>query len=171
MGATWTVIMTGSAVSSVFAGVLLAMLATSDAASSVALGDIEARLFYKGTGRLSEDLLSLKKEFWFHNAMIGEGDAEEPADDLMISVKMITATPGTAQDNHKFVDSPVEIVARDIKGKILGRRVHDTVLTSYEGTEHKVLWLSDVTCAGEIKVTATFEKQTRSATLSLGCGE
>ena len=150
---------------------LLALLAPSDTASTVTLGEIEARLFYKETGRLSEDLLSRKKEFWFHNAVIGEGDAEEAADDMMISVKITTANPGTAEDNHKFVDSPVEIVARDSEGKLLGRRVHDTVLTSYAGAEHKILWLNDVTCAGDVKVTATFGKQTKTATLSLGCGE
>jgi hypothetical protein len=158
-------------VSSSIAGLLVALLAQSDPASTITLGEIEVRLFYKGTGRLSEDLLSRKQEFLFHNAVIGEGDAEEPADDLMISVKMSTASRGKADDNQKFVDSPVEIVARDAKGKVLGRRVHDTVLTSYEGTEHKVLWLNDVTCAGEVRVTATFGKQTKSATLSLGCGE
>lgn len=105
MALTWIGTATGSAVSSLAAGLLLPLMASSDAASTVTLGEIEARLFYKESGRLSENLLSRKKEFWFHNAIIGEGDAEEADDDVMISVRMTTTSPGSAEDNHKFVDT------------------------------------------------------------------
>lgn len=142
-----------------------------DPPQSITLGDIQVRLFYKGTGRLSEDVLSRKQEFVFHNTIIGEGDAEESADDLLISVPMSAGKFGTADDNHKYTDSPVEIVARDVEGKVLGRRMYKGVLTSYEGTEHKVLWLNDVTCAGRVTITARYARTTKTANLVMGCGE
>lgn len=52
------------------------------------MGEIQLRLFYKGSGRLSDDILSRKEEFVFHNTIIGEGDAVEAADDVLISVEM-----------------------------------------------------------------------------------
>ena len=135
------------------------------------LGDIEVRLFYKETGRLSEDILAQKREFVFHNTIIGEGDAVEAADDLLVSVVMSSGKFGKLEDNQKGVQSPVELIARDANGKVLGRRVHPSVLTSFGGTETKTLWLNDVTCAGEVTLTATFAGQTRSARLVMGCGE
>lgn len=152
--------------------VILALLALqAEAAPQITLGPIEARLFYKETGRLSENILGQTEEFYFHNTIIGEGSAEEAADDLLVSVEMSAGRFGTPDDNHQFVEMPVTIEARDSQGRILGRRVHDTVLTSYRGSEHKVLWLNDVTCAGEVTLTATFGRQRQSATLVMGCGE
>jgi hypothetical protein len=148
-----------------------AVLAQSGPSESVTLGDIEVRLFYKETGRLSENILGRKTEFVFHNAVIGEGDAEEAADDILVSVRMSAGKFGTAEDNHKYVDAPVEIIARDGRGKVLGRRIHQGILTSYKGSEHKVLWLNDVTCAGEVTITATYAGKSKSARLVMGCGE
>lgn len=159
------------AVSELVVGLLLAMAAQTDPSSSVTLGDIEARLYYKETGRLSDNVLSRGKEFLFHNTIIGEGDAEEYADDLLIAVPLSTGKLGDPLASHKFIDSPVEIVARDASGKVLGRRVHKDVLTSYRGTEYKVLWLNDVTCAGDVTVTASYAGQKKSVKLEMGCGE
>ncbi|MEG3085640.1 hypothetical protein U1707_18520 [Sphingomonas sp. PB2P12] len=154
-------------------GCLGALLLTAQAAppSGVVLGDIEVRLFYKETGRLSEDILSRKRDFVFHNTIIGEGDAVEAADDLLVSVVLSSGKFGKPEDNQKGVQSPVELVARGANGKLLGRRVHPSVLTSFGGTETKTLWLNDVTCSGEITITATFAGQTKSTRFVMGCGE
>jgi hypothetical protein len=135
------------------------------------MGDIEVRLFYKETGRLSENIMRSSPAFTFHNTIIGEGDAEEAADDLLVSVTMDAGKFGTAEENQKYVDAPVELIARDASGKVLGRRVHKGVLTSERGSERKVLWLNDVTCAGHVTLTARFGKQTKTAKLIMGCGE
>ncbi len=139
--------------------------------SAVQLGEVEVRLFYKSSGRLSDNVLSRREPFVFHNAIIGEGDLEEPADDLLVSVQMTAGRFGAPEDKHRYADAPVELVAVDAAGKILGRRVHDSVLTSLMGTEHKVLWLNDVTCAGEVTITATYAGQRKNATVNMGCGE
>lgn len=140
-------------------------------ASSVTMGDVEVRLFYKETGRLSDNVLGRKKDFTFHNTVIGEGDAEESADDVLVSVAMSAGKFGTPEDNHKFVNSPVELVARDRTGRILGRRKHDSVLTSYAGKDVKVLWLNDVTCTGEVTITALYAGKSKSTKVVMGCGE
>ena len=147
------------------------LAAQSDPPDSVSLGEIEVRLFYKETGRLSENILGRDTEFVFHNTIIGEGDAEEAADDILVSVKMSAGKFGTPAENQRYVDAPVEIIARDSRGKVLGRRVHQGVLTSPEGIEHKVLWLNEVTCAGEVTITASYGGTSRSARLVMGCGE
>ena len=150
---------------------LLVVLAQPADPEGISLGDIEARLFYKETGRLSEDILSRREEFIFHNTIIGEGSAEEAADDLLISVEMSAGKFGSAEQNHRYLETPVTIVARDSRGRILGQRTHGSVLTSYRGSEHKVLWLNDATCAGDVTITATFGRQTKTATLPMHCGE
>ena len=103
-------------------------LAQATTGQGVTLGDLQVRLFYKETGRLSEDVLSRKTEFVFHNTVIGEGDAEEAADDLLVSAVLSAGKFGRPEDNEKFVESPVVIVARDRTGKVIGRRSYPNVL-------------------------------------------
>ena len=69
----------------------------------------------------------------FHNTIIGEGDAVEAADDLLVPVVLSSGKSGKPEDNQKGVQSPVELVARGANGKVLGRRVHPSVLTSFGG--------------------------------------
>jgi hypothetical protein len=84
-------------------GCLGALLLTGQAAPppGVVLGDIEVRPFYKETGRLSEDILSRKRDFVFHNTIIGEGDAVEAGDDLLVSVVLSSGKFGKPEDNQK----------------------------------------------------------------------
>lgn len=150
---------------------LLGAILANEPAAPIELGAIEARLFYKESGRLSDDILARKEPFVFHNTIIGEGDAEEYADDLLISVTMSAGRFGAPEDKHKGSDAQVVLVAHDAKGKVLGRRVHRSVLTGANGFERKVLWLNDVTCAGDVFITATFLNTRKTAKLTMGCGE
>lgn len=139
--------------------------------AKVELGDIEVRLFYTETGRLSDNVLTDPDGFAFHNTIIGEGSAEEAADDILVSVSLTSGKFGSPEDNQVFLDSPVELLALDSEGNVFARRTHDAVLTSYKGTTHKVLWLADVTCKGQVTLIARFQNQTKSASLRMGCGE
>jgi hypothetical protein len=152
----------------VIAFLALAALAPegSDPAASVELDRVEAYLFYKGTGRLSDDLLNRVKEFAGWNAIIGEGDAEEPADDLVVAARL-TSLDGT----EKYVAGPVELSVRNGKGKVIGSRTWKGVLTSKDGAVVLPLWLNDVGCAGELKFTARYNGTTKAAHLALDCGE
>ena len=140
----------------------LALAAAQPAAGT--LGDIRMHLFYQETGRLSPDI-SPPATFTGWNTGIGEGDAEEAADDLVVVVEV-------RADGHQFIETPLRVVARGGEGnRVLAERRWDSVLTSEAGRAYLPLYLRDVGCAGEIRVTATFGSANRSETLTLDCGE
>lgn len=134
---------------------------------AVSLARLEARLFYMETGRLSEDLLARPKPFDGWNTIIGEGDAEEKADDLLVSARMEVSTG----ERHRLVDAPVSVVVRDAKGKLLGSRRWNHFLTSDRGVVVLPLWVNDATCAGEITIEGRFQSTVKRARLQMHCGE
>jgi hypothetical protein len=143
----------------------LAALAAASAAH-IEMSDIQARLFYSETARLSDDLLARKKPFVFWNTIIGEGDAEENADDLVVSV-----TLRADEGNEQNIDGPLIIKAMDEKGKVLGTRIARNLLTSRRGSTTVGLWLNDVTCAGTVTIQARYAGQVKTAVLKMACGE
>jgi hypothetical protein len=142
---------------------LAAMLATPAAAPAPRVGAFRMQLYYENSGRLSKDI-SPPVEFSGWNTIIGEGSAEEAANDLLVSVEL-RGPPG------ETIEQPLTLVARGEKGKILAQRRFDNLLTTVEGRTWKALWLNDVGCAGHIEVTATIGKSTRKSQISLDCGE
>jgi hypothetical protein len=132
----------------------------------VDLDRVEAHLFYKGTGRLSGDLLNRAEEFAGWNTIIGEGGAEEPADDLVVAARL-TSHDGT----EKYVAGPVVLAVRNSKGKIVGSRTWRGVLVSKDGAVVLPLWLNDVGCAGDLRFTARYNGKTKTGHLALDCGE
>lgn len=148
----------------------LAALAVASA-PHIEMGDIQARLFYSETGRLSDDLLARKKPFVFWNTIIGEGDAEENADDLFVSIALSVGKFGTPEENEQNLDAPLTITATDEKGKVLGLRTARNLLTGRRGSTTVGLWLSDVTCAGAVTIQARYADQVKTAVLKMACGE
>ena len=134
--------------------------------SMVDLERVEARLYYQHSGRLSDNLLGRDKEFVGWNTIIGEGDAEENADDLLVAVRI-----RTHENEQTIIAGPVTLKVTDFRGKVLGSRRWESILTSNEGVVTLPLWLDDVTCAGDLKITATYGPKTASGTLVLNCGE
>ena len=147
------------------ASLLAAFLAAAQpaAAPPSELGEIRMHLFYEATGRLSRDI-SPPNEFSGWNTIIGAGDAEEYADDLLVVVEIRTG-------GHHFLETPLRIVARGRNNRIIAQRRFDSTLTSEAGRAYRPLWLNGVGCAGRIVVTASYGSQSRSEALSLGCGE
>ena len=142
------------------APLLAALFAAAPAAPSV--GTIRMQLFYEETGRLSRDIAP-PADFSGWNTVIGEGSAEEAANDLLIAVEVRGAPAET-------IDQPLTLVARAGR-KIVARRRFDHLLTNVQGRTWKALWLNDVGCAGRIDVTATIGRSTRKSAISLDCGE
>ena len=139
-------------------------LAGSQPAATATLGEIRMHLFYQETGRLSPDI-SPPASFTGWNTGIGEGDADEAANDLVVVVEV-------RADGEQFIETPVRLVARGGEGnRVLGERRWETVLTSSAGRAYLPLYLRDVGCAGEIRVTASFGSTNQTESLTLECGE
>jgi hypothetical protein len=146
----------------------LALQTAATKPPAIKLQPVRARLFYKETGRLSDDILPMRDGAW-HNTIIGEGSAEEYADDLLVTVEI--KSEGYGDDAHTNA-SALEITATNRSGKVLGRRKFDSVLTSERyGRATSAMWLNDVTCAGEITIMARYERQVQSAKVVMRCGE
>lgn len=138
----------------------LALAPSAPAAPSV--GAIRMQLFYEDSGRLSGDITSTA-DFSGWNTVIGEGSAEEPANDLLVTVEVLTGAV-------ESVEAPLTVTVTGNR-KILGQRRFTDVLTSADGRTWKALWLTNVACAGHVEVVATIGRSTRKAAISLDCGE
>ncbi|HLL31087.1 MAG TPA: hypothetical protein VK403_08835 [Allosphingosinicella sp.] len=145
------------------APLVVALLAAPSAASAPSVGTIRMQLFYEDSGRLSRDIAP-PADFTGWNTIIGEGSAEEAANDLLVLVEV----RGAAGEN---IAQPLSVVARGGKGKVIGQRRFTSLLTSGKGRTWKALWLTDVGCAGRIEVTATIGRSTRKSAIDLDCGE
>ncbi|HEU0099785.1 MAG TPA: hypothetical protein VFQ67_13555 [Allosphingosinicella sp.] len=141
---------------------VVAMLAAPAAPPAPGIGAFRMHLFYENSGRLSKDI-SPPVKFTGWNTVIGEGSAEEAANDLLVTVE-VKGPPGEA------IEQPLILVAR-AKGKVLAQRRFDSLLTNVQGRTYKALWLSDVGCAGRIEIVATIGRSTRKTAISLDCGE
>ena len=127
------------------------------------LGEIRMHLFHSATGELGPDI-SPPHAFAGWNTVIGEGDSGGAADDMVVVAEVIA-------DGEQFIERPLRIVARDRRGHVLGQRSFGAVSTSHQGRAYLPLWLNDVTCAGDVRVTVRYGAETRSETLQLHCGE
>ncbi|MGE0179660.1 MAG: hypothetical protein AB7O91_07565 [Sphingomonas sp.] len=130
---------------------------------AVTIGDIRMHLFYAETGRLSRDI-SPPNAFTGWNTIIGEGDAEENANDLAVVVELRT-------NGQQNVPAPLTVTVRDARGRVLGQRRFPASLTGQNGRAYHLLHLANATCAGRITVTATYGGRSRDETLALNCGE
>lgn len=137
--------------------------AASAAMQPVALGEIRMHLFYQGTGRLSRDI-SPPHSFTAANTIIGEGDAEESADDLLVAVEL-------RSEGQRSIDEPLHILVRGASGAILAERRILSTMTSRQGRAWLPLWVPAMGCAGALHVTATFGTQSATESMSFYCNE
>lgn len=148
-------------------GSLLLLSATSAPAMGPSVGAYLAnpsvRLWYEGTGRLSDNIAPPRK-FHLWNTIIGEGDAEEVADDALFTIDL-------KSDGQQNIREPVVLTAVDSRGKVLASRTVPRPLTSANGNVTVPLWVRDVGCAGTVVFTARMGSYNRSVKLEFGCGE
>jgi len=143
------------------APLLAALLAAAAPAPAPSVGAIRIQLFYEGTGRLSRDIAP-PVDFAGWNTVIGEGSAEEAANDLLVTVE-VRGPPG--EDVGQL-----SLVARSGR-KVIAQRRFDHLSTTVQGRTWKALWLNDVGCAGRIEIVATIGRATKTSAISLDCGE
>ena len=140
------------------------------AASAVSAEGVEARieavgvqLVYQTSGTLSQDIAPPAR-FTAWNTVIGEGDAREPANDIVVSVRL-----SIPQDQGNG-DVPLVITVRKAGGKVVAsRRVATQFFT--KGRSVQTLNVQDATCLGKLAIEARLGKQTKSTQVALMCGE
>lgn len=149
----------------IVAGSFLCISSLSLAAETAGayLTNPSVRLWYEETGRLSENIAPPRK-FTLWNTIIGEGDAEEHANDALFTIDV-------KSDGEQNIAQPVTLIATDSHGKVLAKRVVASVLTSESGSVTPALWVRDVGCAGTVNFTAQIGTAKRSVRLSFDCGE
>lgn len=146
--------------------ILLASPASTPAAEpsvGAYLANPSVRLWYEGTGRLSDNIGPPRK-FHLWNTIIGEGDAEEIADDALFTIDV-------KSDGQQNIREPLILTAVDPRGKTLASRTLPRLLTSSNGNVTVALWVRDVGCAGTVVFTAKMGMNKRSVKLDFDCGE
>ncbi len=145
------------------ASISIASGAETKSAATVTLTGVEARLFYEGTGVLSENIAS-PATFHAWNSAIGEGDARQPANDLVVTAAL-ASTPAEAT-----VKGPLVISVINEKGRPIAKRKFKTVFFK-DGKAAKALFVPDAVCIGKVTIKAVFGAQQRVANVELNCGE
>ena len=147
-------------------GAAIALLfATPGAAAAPGrIGVMKVMLWYEETGRLSENIAPPRTvNLW--NTCIGEGDAQENANDVLFTVEVRTS----GQQN---VSQQLTLTATGPKGVVLSRRVFTSILTGDNGSASLPLWVKNVGCgAGPVTFSARLGSQSRSFTLQFEGGE
>lgn len=131
--------------------------------SGAYLANPSVRLWYEETGRLSDNIAP-PRTFTLWNALIGEGDAEEHANDALFTVDL-------KSDGEQNVSQPLVLTATDAHGEVLAKRTFPSLLTSEAGSVTAPLWVHDVGCAGRVAFTAQLGSTRRTVTLDFNCGE
>ena len=156
---------------------VLALLALFAAPSAIArapadtpppqptLESIRVQLYYELSGSLSANIAP-PATFSGWNTVIGEGDAKEAAQDVLVSVHLT----GNGVDAF-LTETPLVITARNGAGKVIGTRSINGVLVPYQGTVSNVLWLQNATCVGKLNIEARFGKMVKKTAVNLDCGE
>ena len=148
------------------ASILLLLASTgvfAGAARATTLENPTVRLWYEGTGHLSDNIAT-PRGFALWNVMIGGGDAKEHANDALFTVEL-------RSKGEQNVVQPVLMTATTARGKLLARRTMRHVLTSEAGNVVLPLWVPDVGCAGRVLFVARYGAMKKSVALNFACGE
>lgn len=132
-------------------------------AQTVSLDKLQVRLWYQETGRLSDNIAPpAVVALW--NMIVGEGDAEEVANNVIFTAQIRT-------NGEQNVDQQLTLSATDSSGNILAKRTFANILTSQTGVAVLPLWVEEVGCAGTVLFSARIGSESRSFSIDFPCGE
>lgn len=133
------------------------------AVAAPTLANPQIRLWYEETGRLSGNIAPPKTvTLW--NTCIGEGDAQENANDALFTIDVRSF-------GAENVNTPITLVATGPNGKTLARRTYTSILTSEAGVAVLALWVPNVGCGGRVVFNARMGAASKSVTLDFDGGE
>lgn len=151
----------------------LAFLAGTSAATSaraqVAVVDIRAQAFLERSGRLSDNLVGAGKAL--HNTVIGEGDAGEPADAVLVTLVFSGAKNTKSSDKIARDLAAVTVKQKTKTGeRIALKRVYGGFLFGESGRIHKAFLLDNATCA-PLEIEVKVGRSAKTAKIDFSCGE
>lgn len=131
-------------------------------AQTVSLDKLQVRLWYQETGRLSDNIAPPAiVALW--NTIVGEGDAEEIADNVLFTAQIRT-------NGEQNVDQQLTLSATDSSGNILAKRTFANILTGQTGVAVLPLWVGEMGCAGTVLFSARIGSESRSFSIDFPCG-
>ena len=144
-------------------GIVLASRATASDDDPV---KIEARRYNESTGELSKNLLEKSDTYSGWNDGLSAAPSRRSrwgSGDILVVTKADTAT----SDDSRLEDELQILITN--KGNVLAKRT--SRLAADRGVVRLPIWLTDVTCAGAIKINATYRGKRTMASLNMFCGE
>lgn len=142
--------------------------AAEDATSGpISVQDVKVQLFLERSGTLSESIVGSKKKFF--NTVIGQGDAGEPADAVMVTL-VFQGTKNTKGSDKLARDLAQVKVTQTTKAgnRILLNRVYGGFLFGESGLAHKAFILDNATCA-PLEVEAKIGKTRKLVKIDFDC--
>jgi hypothetical protein len=139
------------------------------ALAQVAVQDIRMQLFMERSGKLSDNIVRSGKAF--HNTVIGEGDAGEPAESVLVT--LIVSGPKNAAASDKIARdmASVTVTQTTKQGpKILLKRAYGGFRFGPDGRVHKAFWLDNATC-GALEVDVKLGRSRKTEKIDFTCGE
>lgn len=131
---------------------------------AVKIDNIRAHLFYEHMGRLSKSI-ALPTSFSGFNTMIGEGDAEEPAQDLLIVVEL-------SGPKNAYIKRPLTIIVSHPGGNRPSskREFKEGLSFGESGKIAKALYVENATCS-PLRAAASIGASTKQIVIDFRCGE
>lgn len=137
--------------------------------AQVAIDEIRAQLFLERSGKLSENLVGSKKALF--NTVIGEGDAGEPADAVLVTLTFSGAKNTKSSDKIARDLASITVKQQAKTGeKILLKRAYGGFLFGEAGRIHKAFLLDNATCA-PLEIEVKVGRSRKEAKLDFACGE
>ncbi len=126
-------------------------------------------MFLERSGKLSDNIVGTKKSF--HNTVIGEGDAGEPAESVLVTLVITGPRNKTSSDKIARDLASVTVTQQTKQGpKVLLRRAYGGFLFGEQGRVHKAFFLDNATCA-PLEVEVKLGKTRKAVKVDFTCGE
>lgn len=133
----------------------------------VSLVDVKAQLFLERSGRLSDNIAGAKKTF--HNTVLGEGDAGEPADAILVTLTFQGDKNSRGSDKLARDMAQVKVTQQAKTGtKMLLNRVYGGFVFGENGLSHKAFLIDSATCA-PLEIDAKIGKTRKTVKLEFSC--
>lgn len=149
-------------------GLAMGGAAFAQAGPPVAVKDIRMQLFLEKSGTWSENIVGAKKSF--HNTVIGEGDAGEPASSVLVTIEVSGPPNGTASTALARDMANVTVTQETKSGAKRQLRAVSGFRFNEKGLAYRAFVVENGTCA-PLEVEVKLGRSRKVAKVDFKCGE